>query len=1274
MTVDAQGASGAFAISEGAVWLNGLTVTGGKATDGGGINIQPRGLLDFSDGAIRGNEAERGGGLFNSGVLTLWDVTVADNTAAKSGGGLNNEEGDVTLYNVRLSGNGAQWGGGLSNALGIVEVFDATVSGNSAAKAGGGLSNYYGEMTLTNTTVSGNSAVEEDGGGLYSEGTTTLTNVTLSGNGAQTWGGGISHRYETLSLTNVTVSGNNANQGGGLSNSSGTATLTNTIVLGNEASSDAEARGTLSGSSAHNLIGDGTVAAADVFAAIDSATGGGLLADNGGAVRTIALRADPANPALGSGDDAAAPPADARYVGRRAGEVADLGAFDLPTEEPSLRVTTAADVVDAHDGLTSLREALAFANAVADADGDGQANDAITFASGAAFEGGVTIALTQGQLMLASDVTIAGDLDGDGVPDVTIDAQGASRVIEVTGGTATLSGLTVTGGRADYGGGIHVSSGATLAFSGGAILDNEATVSGGGIGSSGTMTLTDAAVSGNHAGWDGGGVHSSGKTALNDVMVWGNDADQGGGGIMVDEGETTLEGGFVSENRAKQGGGIAIDDGEATLDDLTVAGNDAEEGGGLYNGGIAVLTGSTVSENRADRSGGGLYNSEDGFLGIRDSTVSDNYAVREGGGIFNAGNHQVLNVTMAGNDAIVRGGGLHNADGMALLENLTLSNNGAAVGGGVFVGGGLVGLAQATVTGNMALVGGGLSNGGEAPFGPGGLPLPSGVVIPAGDLSGGAGGSLGLVNSIVLGNAHLGAEIDGDLMPDSAGNLIGDGTVAVGDVFAALDPATGGGLLADNGGQVETVALRADAANPALDAGLDLGDPPTDARGLSRVFDLVGIANGPTAVDLGAFEVDTNNPRAQDDAAIVAEGEAAEGGVLGNDADPDADALVVSAVAGAAASVGQSVAGRYGSLRLRADGSYRYEADAAAADALGAGERGEDAFAYTVSDGRGGIDEATLAVTVVGRDEPVARLATPATGMVAEGSATTFLLFFENAFPSAMSGPIGYDWRIATTDGGATGGDFAGVSGSGTFDASAIVGGRASQAITIEALTDGRIEGPEVAFLDVTLSGVAYDDGARTQRHEITILDVAPTGGPRVDIIRGSDGADAIRGRAGDDRLLGRGGDDALRGNRGDDEIGGGQGDDALWGNAGRDEIAGNAGRDTIRGGAGGDLLRGGAGDDVLRGNRGDDRLRGGQGQDVLRGGAGDDALTGGAGADTFVFQGGMDRSGTSPRARTRSVSTARCGRARSTPRTCSTPSARSRTATRCWISAAATC
>ena len=66
------------------------------------------------------------------------------------------------------------------------------------------------------------------------------------------------------------------------------------------------------------------------------------------------------------------------------------------------------------DGDVSLRDALAAANA----------GDTITFASGSgqAFETGGTIRLVQasGELVIASDVTIDGDLDDDGAPDVTI--------------------------------------------------------------------------------------------------------------------------------------------------------------------------------------------------------------------------------------------------------------------------------------------------------------------------------------------------------------------------------------------------------------------------------------------------------------------------------------------------------------------------------------------------------------------------------------------------------------------------------------------------------------------------------------------------------------------------------------------------------------------------------------------------------------------------------------------------------------------------------------
>ena len=91
----------------------------------------------------------------------------------------------------------------------------------------------------------------------------------------------------------------------------------------------------------------------------------------------------------------------------------DAGAVEVQavTETASLVVDTTQDVVDAYDGLTSLREAVAHANSVDDADGDGFDNDTITFAAGVgeAFEAGGVIDLgANGQLALTSDITING--------------------------------------------------------------------------------------------------------------------------------------------------------------------------------------------------------------------------------------------------------------------------------------------------------------------------------------------------------------------------------------------------------------------------------------------------------------------------------------------------------------------------------------------------------------------------------------------------------------------------------------------------------------------------------------------------------------------------------------------------------------------------------------------------------------------------------------------------------------------------------------------------
>ena len=103
-------------------------------------------------------------------------------------------------------------------------------------------------------------------------------------------------------------------------------------------------------------------------------------------------------------------------------------------------------------------------------------------------------------------------------------------------------------------------------------------------------------------------------------------------------------------------------------------------------------------------------------------------------------------------------------------------------------------------------------------------------------------------------------------------------------------------------------------------------------------------------------------------------------GVLGNDTDPNNDALTVTAIrtgteaagTGTSGTVGSALSGTYGTLTLSSNGSYTYNANLAAVEALAAGATAVDYFTYTVSDGKGGTDQAQIAITITGvNDAPV---------------------------------------------------------------------------------------------------------------------------------------------------------------------------------------------------------------------------------------------------------------------------------------------------------------
>lgn len=247
--VDAAGLDRVFdVLAGGTVSIQGMTIQGGIADDGGG-GIRNAGTLTINNSALSNNFAYGygGGGILNRGTLTVYHSTLSGNAAYYVGGGIANS-GTLTVRDSTLSSNSATSGGGIDNR-GWLTVNNSTFSGNFAAYFGGGIATGYNDTnpysnncTLTNCTLSGNSTNEGggEGGGLFVFGVTTVHNSTLSGNSAGRGGGIVA--YWPLTINNSTLTGNSAHWGGGIDNL-GTLTVNNSTVSANSATPTNEGYG-----------------------------------------------------------------------------------------------------------------------------------------------------------------------------------------------------------------------------------------------------------------------------------------------------------------------------------------------------------------------------------------------------------------------------------------------------------------------------------------------------------------------------------------------------------------------------------------------------------------------------------------------------------------------------------------------------------------------------------------------------------------------------------------------------------------------------------------------------------------------------------------------------------------------------------------------------------------------------------------------------------------------------------------------------------------------
>lgn len=212
---------------------NGSKITGNTAVVGGGVVNS--GSLTVNGSDISSNDAStQGGGIFNGSATatetpsaTLVNSTVDDNTAAQGGGGIVTIKGaTLTTTGGHVNGNSAIGGGGVAVGDGAPAAFDGTdFISNVASALGGGAILNSGDTTIKNSTLRDNEAVHTSG---------------VNGLGAAIYSGsGTDNASTTLKVKSSTISGNEAYAGAAiLTYSNGTsptnkASIDNTTITGN---------------------------------------------------------------------------------------------------------------------------------------------------------------------------------------------------------------------------------------------------------------------------------------------------------------------------------------------------------------------------------------------------------------------------------------------------------------------------------------------------------------------------------------------------------------------------------------------------------------------------------------------------------------------------------------------------------------------------------------------------------------------------------------------------------------------------------------------------------------------------------------------------------------------------------------------------------------------------------------------------------------------------------------------------------------------------------
>jgi len=237
--------------------IDGFTISqcGSTSQTGGAINIISDAPItaSISNCTITGNRASNGGGIFASvfSSVTISNTTFSGNVSQNGGGAfaVNSNPATVTVTGSTFTSNSAPSGAAIYNSANLF-VSSSTFSSNTATYASGGAGGaienwgYSGNqlnVTISDSTFENNTAPMSGGmgGAIHNRyATVNLTGSTFTGNSAQSGGAVYNDQSSSLAIGGSTFSGNSAGSGGAVYNSATLAVVEQSLFSGNTATAN----------------------------------------------------------------------------------------------------------------------------------------------------------------------------------------------------------------------------------------------------------------------------------------------------------------------------------------------------------------------------------------------------------------------------------------------------------------------------------------------------------------------------------------------------------------------------------------------------------------------------------------------------------------------------------------------------------------------------------------------------------------------------------------------------------------------------------------------------------------------------------------------------------------------------------------------------------------------------------------------------------------------------------------------------------------------------